>query len=43
MDLEYTELDDIEAAEDMELLEEGFDEPDAYFDGISQLRINEEE
>ena len=43
MEQEYTELEDIEAVEDMELLEEDFDELENYFDRISQLRMNEEE
>lgn len=43
MELEYTDEEDIEVAEDMELLEEGFDELESYLGGINQLRIGEEE
>jgi len=43
MEVEYTELEDKEAVEDMELLDEDFDDLSDDLDGISQLRANEEE
>jgi len=42
METEYTDLEDLEVAEDMELLDEDFDDLSADLDGISQLRANEE-
>lgn len=43
MEEEYTDLEDLETAEDMELLDEEFDDLSDNLDGISQLRVNEEE
>jgi hypothetical protein len=40
---EYTTEEDLETAEDMELLEENFDELSDDLDGINQLRVNEGE
>lgn len=40
---DYTADEDVEAAEDLNLLGEGFDELAEDLEGISQLRINEEE
>jgi len=42
METEYTDLEDLEVAEDMELLDEDFDDLSDDLDGISQLRANEE-
>ena len=39
---DYTAEEDLEAAEDLDLLAEGFDAIADDLEGISQLRINEE-
>ena len=43
MELEYADDEEVAAAEDLGLLDEAFDEAERYLDGISQLRINDEE